>query len=255
MKPISSLLSIALLGALLASPAKADDVADATAASDAFYAALPVLDDGSAMTEVFAQTPYVTFVGPSARTSSSAAGPQGLLRQGQSEVQVAQVPDHQPRSAGQRQSCLGGRDRGGRERAEGRHQGACPLGGDKRPRKATRWEMADGLASRPAGQELADAARPACPERVRNPASRTVRNRPSRAVRLVAEFAGRNMPLESQRYQDIEQGDHHGRHTIQHRLQSVLHLASSDSTTPSCLGPGRRDLDGGFQYSGPMLVE
>ncbi len=64
MKPISSLLSIALLGALLASPAKADDVADATAASDAFYAALPVLDDGSAMTEVFAQTPYVTFVGP-----------------------------------------------------------------------------------------------------------------------------------------------------------------------------------------------
>ena len=65
MKTITSgLLSLALLGTLFALPARSDDVADATAASDAFYAALPILDDGSAMTEVFAQTPYVTFVGP-----------------------------------------------------------------------------------------------------------------------------------------------------------------------------------------------
>jgi ketosteroid isomerase-like protein len=60
----SGLLSLVLFGTLLAVPAQADDISDATAASDAFYAALPVLDDGSAMTAVFAQTPYVTFVGP-----------------------------------------------------------------------------------------------------------------------------------------------------------------------------------------------
>ena len=45
-------------------PAMADDMSEATAASDAFYAALPILDDGSAMSNVFAQTPYVTFVSP-----------------------------------------------------------------------------------------------------------------------------------------------------------------------------------------------
>lgn len=61
---VSCALSIVLFGVLLTAPARADDVSDATAASDAFYAALPVLDDGSAMAEVFAQTPYVTFVGP-----------------------------------------------------------------------------------------------------------------------------------------------------------------------------------------------
>jgi ketosteroid isomerase-like protein len=62
--PIASLFSLVLFATVLAMPARADDVSDATAASDAFYAALPVLDDGSAMAEVFAQTPYVTFVGP-----------------------------------------------------------------------------------------------------------------------------------------------------------------------------------------------
>jgi hypothetical protein len=33
-------------------------------ASRAFYSALPVLDDGSAMEKVWANTPYVTYVGP-----------------------------------------------------------------------------------------------------------------------------------------------------------------------------------------------
>ena len=47
-----------------ASAARADDAADAAAASDAFYAGLSVLDDGTAMSGVFAQTPYITFVGP-----------------------------------------------------------------------------------------------------------------------------------------------------------------------------------------------
>jgi ketosteroid isomerase-like protein len=35
------------------------------AASNAFYAALPVLDDGTCMQTVWANTPYVTYVGPS----------------------------------------------------------------------------------------------------------------------------------------------------------------------------------------------
>jgi ketosteroid isomerase-like protein len=43
---------------------KADDKADVIAASDAYYSALTVLDDGTAMSGVFAQTPYITFVGP-----------------------------------------------------------------------------------------------------------------------------------------------------------------------------------------------
>ena len=46
------------------SAARADDASDVKAASDAFYDALTVLDDGEAMSKVFAQTPYITFVGP-----------------------------------------------------------------------------------------------------------------------------------------------------------------------------------------------
>ena len=48
-------------------PACADDAADMAGvkgASDAFYTALAVLDDGAAMSKVWAHTPYVTFVGP-----------------------------------------------------------------------------------------------------------------------------------------------------------------------------------------------
>lgn len=61
---MSCLLSVVLAAAVAVAPARADDAADATAASEAFYAALPILDDGSSMAQVFAQTPYVTFVGP-----------------------------------------------------------------------------------------------------------------------------------------------------------------------------------------------
>jgi ketosteroid isomerase-like protein len=46
------------------SGAKADDMSDAKAASAAFYGALAILDDGTAMSKVFARTPYITFVGP-----------------------------------------------------------------------------------------------------------------------------------------------------------------------------------------------
>ena len=59
-----ALIALALLAALQVSPSRADDTSDAMAASDAFYAALSTLDDGSAMADVFAQSPYVTFVGP-----------------------------------------------------------------------------------------------------------------------------------------------------------------------------------------------
>jgi ketosteroid isomerase-like protein len=53
-----------IAAALLSSPSWADDLTDAAAASEAFYNTLTVLDDGAAMSHVFAPTPYVTFVGP-----------------------------------------------------------------------------------------------------------------------------------------------------------------------------------------------
>lgn len=40
------------------------DLAAVKAASNAFYSALSVLDDGSAMGKVWARAPYVTYVGP-----------------------------------------------------------------------------------------------------------------------------------------------------------------------------------------------
>ncbi|MCY1126580.1 nuclear transport factor 2 family protein [Frigidibacter sp. RF13] len=64
MKALKTPIVAALLFVVQGSIAHADDVADASAASDAFYANLSVLDDGSAMSTVFAQTPYITFVGP-----------------------------------------------------------------------------------------------------------------------------------------------------------------------------------------------
>ncbi|HKU05192.1 MAG TPA: nuclear transport factor 2 family protein [Bradyrhizobium sp.] len=42
----------------------AGDIAGVATASKAFYEALVVIDDGSAMANVWAQTPYVTYVGP-----------------------------------------------------------------------------------------------------------------------------------------------------------------------------------------------
>src|ERR1700681_4846365 len=44
------------------------DVEGAKAASKAFYAALPVVDNGEAMAKVFAHTPYVTYVGPRSKS-------------------------------------------------------------------------------------------------------------------------------------------------------------------------------------------
>ena len=43
----------------------ADDIEDVEAASQSFYKALSVLDDGTHMEAVWANTPYVTYVGPS----------------------------------------------------------------------------------------------------------------------------------------------------------------------------------------------
>jgi ketosteroid isomerase-like protein len=55
---------VAMLMLFHAAGARGDDMSDAAAASDAFYKNLAVLDDGAAMSTVFAQTPYITFVGP-----------------------------------------------------------------------------------------------------------------------------------------------------------------------------------------------
>jgi hypothetical protein len=57
--------------ALPASNAFAQPAADnegVQAASKAFYAALAVLDNGEAMEKVWAHTPYVTYVGPRAKS-------------------------------------------------------------------------------------------------------------------------------------------------------------------------------------------
>lgn len=66
--PKSFFLAILALSAIIPSLAHADDVADVQAASAAFYSSLSVLDDGSAMAKVFADTDYVTFVGPRKKT-------------------------------------------------------------------------------------------------------------------------------------------------------------------------------------------
>ena len=44
------------------------DIDGVKAASQAFYATLAVLDDGTAMGKVWAQTPYVTYVGPESKS-------------------------------------------------------------------------------------------------------------------------------------------------------------------------------------------
>jgi len=67
-----SLSAIAVLGlALLPSNAPAQQAADTEGvktASKAFYTALAVLDNGEAMEKVWAHTPYVTYVGPRAKS-------------------------------------------------------------------------------------------------------------------------------------------------------------------------------------------
>jgi ketosteroid isomerase-like protein len=63
-KFFQSILVFATIFTVSQVPARADDMTDVKAASDAFYASLSTLDDGTAMSTVFAQTPYVTFVGP-----------------------------------------------------------------------------------------------------------------------------------------------------------------------------------------------
>jgi ketosteroid isomerase-like protein len=70
-----TLVAAALASAfLLAGAARADIVDDAVelakvkAASDRFYSALAVLDDGAAMSAVWAKGPHVTFVGPRNKT-------------------------------------------------------------------------------------------------------------------------------------------------------------------------------------------
>lgn len=65
------ILALAILPVLSASDAVSQPLPDVDAvrrASKAFYSALPVLDDGSAMQQVWANTPYVTYVGPQSKS-------------------------------------------------------------------------------------------------------------------------------------------------------------------------------------------
>jgi ketosteroid isomerase-like protein len=55
-------------GASAAFAQSEEGAAGVRAASKAFYAALAVLDDGRAMSKVWAQRPYVTFIGPRSKT-------------------------------------------------------------------------------------------------------------------------------------------------------------------------------------------
>ena len=67
MGPRNTLPLFVLLLALSAEGAfgqQAADIDGVKAASKAFYAAVVVVDDGTAMEKVWAQTPYVTYVGP-----------------------------------------------------------------------------------------------------------------------------------------------------------------------------------------------
>lgn len=67
MSPRNTLPLVGLLIALSADGAFAQQGADidgVKAASKAFYEAVVVVDDGTAMEKVWAQTPYVTYVGP-----------------------------------------------------------------------------------------------------------------------------------------------------------------------------------------------
>jgi ketosteroid isomerase-like protein len=69
---VLSLSAITALGlAVLSGNAlaqQAPDLDGVKTASKAFYAALAVLDNGEAMEKVWAHTPYVTYVGPRAKT-------------------------------------------------------------------------------------------------------------------------------------------------------------------------------------------
>lgn len=65
------ILALAILPVLSVSDAVSQPLPDVDAvrrASKAFYSALPVLDDGSAMQQVWANTPYVTYVGPQSKS-------------------------------------------------------------------------------------------------------------------------------------------------------------------------------------------
>ncbi|MCA8879097.1 MAG: nuclear transport factor 2 family protein [Rhodobacteraceae bacterium] len=67
-KGVCGFLALSTLGvgvlAGIPSVVNAADPDDVAAASRGFYEALTTLDDGSAMAEIWAQTPYVTFIGP-----------------------------------------------------------------------------------------------------------------------------------------------------------------------------------------------
>jgi ketosteroid isomerase-like protein len=64
--PISTMLLA--LSATITNAQQSADIDGVKAASQAFYTTLAVLDDGTAMGNVWANTPYVTYVGPDSKS-------------------------------------------------------------------------------------------------------------------------------------------------------------------------------------------
>jgi ketosteroid isomerase-like protein len=65
---VLALAIVPVLSAGVAVSQQPPDVDAVRRASKAFYSALPVLDDGSAMQQIWANTSYVTYVGPQGKS-------------------------------------------------------------------------------------------------------------------------------------------------------------------------------------------
>ncbi|WOH48283.1 hypothetical protein [Bradyrhizobium sp. sBnM-33] len=125
------------------------DIEEVEAASNAFYAALPVLDDGTCMETVWANTRYVTYVGPS--STSIIVGGDAQKRYWKSfniefvsrSVSIADAQIHVVGNLAWQIGLEVGRA------LKGRHRTRHRLDRDKRLRE-DRWALVHGLPSRTA---------------------------------------------------------------------------------------------------------
>jgi hypothetical protein len=126
---------------------QAADIDGVKAASKAFYDAVVVVDDGTAMEKVWAQTPYVTYVGP--RSTAIIVGWEAQRKywikfnKPFAQRTVALVDAH-VHVVGK--SRLGNRYRKRAGANERRHHPESRLDGDQRLRE-DRWPLADGFPS------------------------------------------------------------------------------------------------------------
>lgn len=153
MKRRGALSLMPVLIALFTSNALAqppDEIQGVKAASKAFYDAIAIVDDGKAMERVWANTPYVTYVGP--RSTSIIVGweAQKIYWAEFQQGLCAAVSNGGRRSHPcRRQPRLGNRHRSRASANEGRHHAKGRLAGDEYLRK-NRRSLADGLPSCPA---------------------------------------------------------------------------------------------------------